>query len=889
MPYNKLSMPSTPTQQETTMSKRARKLIAENKKTRTTYLDLGNCGLKKLPPELGELVWLESLILSGDWLVWAGNGYERRLSKNKGGSNEALKNIELLKNLPRLQMLVANDTSISDLAPLAGLSGLQALDLADTQVSDLAPLVGLHALQALRLNSTQVCDLAPLLHLIQLGRKVSLEESHGDIRLHNCPLTSPPIEIVAQGNKAILHYFHELEASGIDHLYEAKMLILGEGGAGKTSLLRRLYHPALPLPEEQDTTKGIDIHRHDFTLANGRAFRLNVWDFGGQEIYHATHQFFLTRRSLYVLLDDTRRSDKTVSDPGFKNWLDLIELFGGESPVLIFQNEKGNRSKTIDFDGIRARYPHVMKSFNGNLEHDDAASTIRAGIESFASRLPHIGEQLPASWVKVRADIENAAQTEPYISFQQYLAIYERHLPASREKALHLSRYLHDLGVFLHFQDDKLLAKTVILQNQWATEAVYKLLDDEQIKAKTGRFNDADCARLWADTHYADMHMELVALMQHFELCYLLPDSAPTTWLAPQLLAATKPTVLRDWSQTGDLVLRYRYAIMPRGLISRLFVRLHRFVPNPETACITCVQFQQAATLVLAELLPDGREIELRARGPERKALLAVVAADLEAINNGFQGLRDKVDKLIPCDCPKCRASKTPHLFNGEHLRQRVEDRKLKIECPLSYKEDVDVLALLDGIRMEHLPQWADKVDEETAPTKRVAKPATATRKFNIFLASSSELSADRDAFDLYFRQLNDQLLEAGIYLTITRWETFLDAMAATGLQEQYNQAVRESDVFVSLFGSKAGKYTEQEFDAALGQFISSGSPRIYTYFKATPVNATNAPREALLSLWAFQDKLKALKHYPTNYDGIEDLKLQFRAQLDKLLNLPGV
>ena len=79
------------------------------------------------------------------------------------------------------------------------------------------------------------------------------------------------------------------------------MLILGEGGAGKTSLLRRLYQPDQPLPTEQETTKGISIYRHEFPLKNGRRFRLNVWDFGGQEIYHATHQFFLTRRSLYLV------------------------------------------------------------------------------------------------------------------------------------------------------------------------------------------------------------------------------------------------------------------------------------------------------------------------------------------------------------------------------------------------------------------------------------------------------------------------------------------------------------------------------------------------------------------------------------------------------------
>ena len=140
---------------------------------------------------------------------------------------------------------------------------------------------------------------------------------------------------------------------GVDHLYEAKMLILGEGGAGKTSLLRRLYQPDQPLPTESETTRGISIYRHEFKLKNGRRFRLNVWDFGGQEIYHATHQFFLTHRSLYVLVDDTRKDYKSVSDEGFKYWLELIDVFGGHSPTLIFQNEKGGRSKAIDIAGIK--------------------------------------------------------------------------------------------------------------------------------------------------------------------------------------------------------------------------------------------------------------------------------------------------------------------------------------------------------------------------------------------------------------------------------------------------------------------------------------------------------------------------------------------------------
>jgi GTPase SAR1 family protein len=180
-------------------------------------------------------------------------------------------------------------------------------------------------------------------------------------------------------------------------IYEAEMPIVGEGGAGKTTLLRRLYQPDQPMPAENESTKGISIYRHTFALKNGRTFRLNVWDFGGQEIYHATHQFFLTHRSLYVLLDDTRKDDKSVQDPGFSKWLDLVEVFGGGSPVLIFQNEKSGRSKSIDIDGIKSRYTNVTEKYEGDLDKKNAADRLRDAIEYYAANLSHIGEELPCA------------------------------------------------------------------------------------------------------------------------------------------------------------------------------------------------------------------------------------------------------------------------------------------------------------------------------------------------------------------------------------------------------------------------------------------------------------------------------------------------------------
>src|SRR5271157_3910111 len=906
----------------------ALQLIAENKRTRATFLDLGKCGLSEVPAEVGELVWLEFVQLNGnpqvtDLAPLAGLSALQSLYirggkvsdlapladlpalqtlavmdtpvtdlaplaglfalQNLYASGTQITDLAPLAGLSALQTLYVNDTQVSDLAPLAGLSALQRLDIRNTNVASLAPLAGLSALQTLYVNDTQVSDLAPLAGLSALQtlfarntQIASLAPLAGlsalkTLDVLGCPLTNPPPEIVKQGNAAILNYIRARAVVGVVHLYEAKILIVGEGGAGKTSLLRRLYQPDEPLPTESETTRGIAIYRHEFKLKNGRIFRLNVWDFGGQEIYHA-HQFFLTRRSLYVLVDDTRKDYKSVSDEGFKYWLELIDVFSGHSPTLIFQNEKDGRSKAIDLGGIKQRYDNVKELYAGDLAKADAANDVRDGIEFFASHLSHIGEELPARWIKVRADIEQLAAKQPYVPLEKYFEIYSGHIEFDETKALLLSRYLHDVGVFLHFQEDLLLKNTVILQNEWATEAVFRILDDEIIKKKLGRFDHEDCARLWKETDYARMHPQLLALMQNFELCYELRDSKPQTWLAPQLLPPAKPTALADWGKPEDLVLRYKYDFLPKGMISRLTVRQHRFVHDPKLAWVTGVLFERDKTAVLAQILEKGSEIELRARGAESKALLSVIAADLDALNDSFQGLRDKVDKRIPCKCKVCSTAAVPEFFAQKALLKRNEDNRLRVECPRSY-ELVEVLELLDGIKLDKLPVWANETPG-----------APSLRTIRIFLASSAELRKDRDAFELYFLQQNDEFMKKGFKLKVERWESFFSAMSKTRSQDEYNKVIRQCDVFVSLFGSKIGKYTKEEFDVAHRQFKSSGKPFIYTFFRNTEFKTGNAPRKDLRSLWAFQEKLEKLEHFYDRYENIEDLMLQFRGQLNKIL-----
>ncbi|MEB3301591.1 MAG: COR domain-containing protein [Cyanobacteriota bacterium] len=791
-----------------------------------------------------------------------------------------------LADLTQLTSLNLSGNQIGDVgaAALADLSHLKFLGLGNTRIVDLKPLLCLRNLKTLDLRRSKVQDLTPLKPLLETGLHAKWEKNGVDgLNVYGCPLVHPPPEIVQQGQEAVLNYLREIETQGEDRLYEAKVLILGEGSSGKTSLLRRLYQPALPLPAEEETTKGIDIHRHEFKGQHGQPFRLNVWDFGGQQIYHATHQFFLTKRSMYVLLDDTRSNNKSVHDEGFKYWLEMIETLSEASPVLIFQNEKAGRSKSIDEAGIKGRFPNVMEVHAGNLENRDSTAALAEAIRYHVQQLPHVGEAVPAQWLKIRLDIDELKQDNHYITLAQYFQVYSKHLPADRDKALKLSRYLHDLGVFLHFQEDPLLGRTVILQNDWATEAVFKVLDDEPTKASKGYFNRQDCARIWADSTYAEMHPELLALMEKFELCYQLPDQNIDTWLTPQLLSPSAPQAFTDWAQADDLVFTYQYDFLPKGLISRLMVRMHRFVRRPELCWGSGALFEQGSTQLLASLAsPSGQEIELRARGPEAKALRDVIASDLDALNATFEGLRGKVRKLVPCICSQCRQSTNPARYEEQRLLKRKQDRRLSIECPDSY-QDVSVLELLDGLRIDTILSPPKKGTRAAPDPQPVFKLPGRTAR--IFLASSSELRAERDALDLYLRQQNDRLRQSGLYLEVMRWETFLDAMSDRRLQEEYNNAVRNCDIFLSLFKTKTGKYTEEEFDVAHQAFKADGKPLIYTYFMKTDVPNDKSMREALNSLWRFQEKLSQLGHYHTETSSIQALQLQFRTQLDLLIS----
>ncbi|MBC1221966.1 leucine-rich repeat domain-containing protein, partial [Nostoc sp. UCD120] len=348
-------------------------IIEQAVRDNVTTLYLSGKDLKKLPSEIGQLTNLQTLYLYSNQLSSLPSeiGQLTNLQTLYLYSNQLSSLPSEIVQLTNLQSLYLSYNQLSSLPPeIVQLTNLRTLYLSYNQLSSLPPEIGqLTNLLSLNLNNNQLSSLPP-----EIGQLTNLRT----LDLNNNPLKSPPPEIITKGLKAILDFCRQQLEQETDRLYEAKLIIVGEGGAGKTTLAKKIQDNKYTLQQDENTTEGIDVIQWKFLLDNNREFQVNIWDFGGQEIYHATHQFFLTKRSLYALVADTRKEDTD-----FYYWLNAVELLSGNSPLLIVKNEKQERKREIDERELRREFTNFKETLTTNLATDRGLPEILNKIKHY--------------------------------------------------------------------------------------------------------------------------------------------------------------------------------------------------------------------------------------------------------------------------------------------------------------------------------------------------------------------------------------------------------------------------------------------------------------------------------------------------------------------------
>jgi internalin A len=689
---------------------------------------------------------------------------------------------EAITQLPNLTFL---DLSFNQLGTLpetiTRLHNLTNLYLLDNKLSTLPETISqLSNLQDLGLSGNELSSLPESITRLPNLRSWSLDKN---------PLISPPVEIVVQGIEAIRQYFRQLNQEGTDYLYEAKLLILGEGEAGKTTFANKIIDSNYVLKEE-DSTKGVDVLKWSFPTEGGKEFKVNIWDFGGQEIYHATHQFFLTRRSLYTLVADIRKGDSN-----YDYWLNMEELLSDGSPLLIIKNEKQERHLEIDERQLKGQFKGLKEVLATNLATNRGLEEVKDEIKHQLRKLPHIGTPLPKTWVRVRKQLEKDPRN--YISLEYYNAICKENGVSESEDRKQVSEYLHDIGVFLHFQKDPLLKRTIILKPKWGTDAVYKVLDNKTVSQSLGRFTRADLDTIWNEPEYEDMRDELLQLMMKFKLCYEIPTQRGT-YIAPQLLSENKPEY--EWDDEKNLLLRYEYKFMPKGFLTQFIVAVHPDIWQQRIVWKTGLVMEQDRTR--AEVVEDygRREIHVRVAGEQKRDLMMRIRQCLRDIHGTYEQL--KYDELIQCNCSTCQDSQEPHFYKVAVLRNFMANKKLEIQCQKGF-EMVNVMGLLGDVIDPS--KWSEKdgIYIENYYARGDNKMTEINQKIEHSTVHGSVVAAEsiQHSFNTIQKaDINDDLKEQLSQLTQA-----VDAMVKEKLTEQPEQAEKVG-VYMQRLSEEATK-----------------------------------------------------------------------------------
>jgi len=836
-------------------------------------LNLNENRLTAIPDTIGQLHNLTSLNLSENQLTAVPDtiGQLRNLTSLNLRGNQLTAvpdTIGQLHNLMSLNLRRNQLTAVPD--TIARLRNLTLLNLEANQFKALPDAIyELISLENLNFQYQWVRGRKTVDPVIKISSKILQLKNLKKLDLDGNSIEIPPPEIVRQGVEAIKDYFRQLEVKGKDYLYEAKLLIVGEGGAGKTTLVKKIENLNYQLREDETSTEGIDVIQWHFPMENGQPFRVNIWDFGGQEIYHATHQFFLTKRSLYALVADTRKEDTD-----FYYWLNVVELLSDNSPLVIIKNEKQDRHREINERLLRGQFTNLKETLATNLATNRGLPEILQEIKHCICQLSHIGAPLPKTWVKVREALEKDPRN--HISLDEYLDICQKNGFTELKDKLQLSGYLHDLGVYLHFPEDPLLKKTVILKPKWGTDAVYKVLDNKNVIRNLGRFTRTDLTNIWDAPEYANMQDELLQLMINFKLCYKIPGSRDT-YIAPQLLTENQPEY--KWEGTNNLILRYTYEFMPKGILTQFIVAMHRFIADQTYVWKSGVILEREQTRAEVIEYYGKREIKIRISGKHKKELMAIVIYELDKIHGSYRRL--KYSKLIPCNCSACKDSQEPHFYPYEILRKFTEDRQDYIQCFKSY-QNVNVWGLIDDV-IDRRRIWEEErelggarrsADFQSAINK--APHGGALQKFTkmrIFAASPSDMSIEREKLDAIVDSLKPLAEKQGLILEVVDWRKVVPD-AGRAQQIIFDQLKPMTwDIFIGLlwhrFGSPTGaanpatqqEYlsgTEEEFMTAYRLWEQFKQPRIMMYRCTRPI-----PPNAL-----DPDQFKRVQDFFAQFDG---------------------
>ncbi|MFN0112527.1 MAG: COR domain-containing protein [Blastocatellia bacterium] len=661
-----------------------------------------NNQLSELPPVIAELKNLQSLYLSG---------------------NQLSELPPVFAELKNLQSLDLSGNQLSELPPvIAELKNLQSLNLSYNQLSELPPVIAeLKNLQSLYLSYNKLSEL-PKDFEAKFGKLdvISLDENQ---------LGHPPQNVADQGLEAILNYLRQ----ETEPLWVSKMVVVGQGRVGKTSLLRCLRDNEF-LPD-QSSTHGMLIG--DLELGHpseaGVMMKLNTWDFGGQEHYHAPHQYFLTDRALYLIAWNAGQNYK---DGGVLYWLDTVTARAPKAKILIVATHVDQREPDLPFESLKEKYKKnvVGQLFRISNKTGEGRDELRQAIAEHAAEINLMGLQWAVPWRKAADALQRKAKKKKrYLTEKEMVATFSRNGVKDPLQQKILARRLHELGEILYFGDNVELKDWIMLNPEWVTKIISRVLDSKEVAENQAVLTLRQRDILWPDIE-PPLRDHLLKLMDEFDLSYEVKDDnakrnsetrakSLVVELLPQDENRNYHALWDAMPAEPEISMKLQLdRIPPAGIPTWFIAQQHRYTTmiHWRLGALFADPPNKPRHLALLKASPTMETVTLAVRGPFPIDMFSRLKDGLLKTFDRFPGMGFTI--LIPCKCSKGCQKEWPY----EELMEACEQGLPELPClnnrPFKY---APVEKMLYGhgpvlAMTEQIQRIAEQTDAINSRTQRI-------------------------------------------------------------------------------------------------------------------------------------------------------------------------
>ncbi|XP_071167671.1 uncharacterized protein [Mytilus edulis] len=499
-------------------------------------------------------------------------------------------------------------------------------------------------------------------------------------------LKTPPKEIRDRGFNTIYAYLRRLMTGSVE-CKRTKLMFVGLGGAGKTSLAKALMTNEFQtsLTGAQAITDGIDICtwtvNHD-----GEKVQYSVWDFAGQTVYYNTHQFFLSDRAVYLLLWNVRLGQEHA---GLNFWLSSISVHASKAPIFIVGTHMDQVPKAeIPMEEMMATYPQIEGFFFVSSFTGQGIEELKSSLLKVTLKQDYMGEKIPAAYLDMENIILRKRQEDVnLIAYSEVERMANISGIVEKEEVAQAVQFLHDLGSVQHFSNEVLKSK-VVINPQWIVDVMAKVVSVKESPIQEGKLKHEDIGKVWKG-YPIDIHFWLLQLTEEYDLTFKLTNEKVN--LVPCLLPEKKPEIpwpeIKKDSDYKETKMLYHFEYLPAGLFNRAQVRLQEFSDS-------AIIWKRGSFLRKNEhiaLLHQNKDTEMvvKVQGPRPENILFLVHEVFEAlINESFHGVR--YDFSVPC--PDCNnlMKRDPHMFTASMIRRALDLQAPFLQC-LKYFHTISV------------------------------------------------------------------------------------------------------------------------------------------------------------------------------------------------------